>query len=69
MPVIVGDSQRAVALSQKLEAQGFLVGAIRPPTVPLGTSRLRVTFSAAHDDKDIHALATALRAALAELQE
>ena len=67
VPVIVGDSQRALALSQKLSAQGFLVGAIRPPTVPLGTSRLRVTFSAAHADEDIHALAKAMRDALAEI--
>jgi len=67
VPVIVGDSQRALALSQKLEARGFLVGAIRPPTVPLGTSRLRVTFSAAHEDDDIRALAHVMREALAEM--
>jgi 8-amino-7-oxononanoate synthase len=67
VPVIVGDSQRALALSQMLQTRGFLVGAIRPPTVPLGTSRLRVTFSAAHDDDDIRALASALRSCLTEM--
>ena len=68
VPVIVGDSHRALALSQKLEAQGFLIGAIRPPTVPLGTSRLRITFSAAHEDDTIHALVAALQQALAEMK-
>ena len=64
VPIIVGEARRAVALSQALEVRGFLVGAIRPPTVPPGTSRLRVTFSAAHEDADIAALAEALQAEL-----
>lgn len=64
VPVIVGDATRAVALSRALADEGFLVGAIRPPTVPLGTSRLRITFSAAHEDEDIRSLASALRRAL-----
>ena len=46
-PVIVGESGAALALSAALEARGILVPAIRPPTVPAGTARLRVTFSAA----------------------
>jgi 8-amino-7-oxononanoate synthase len=62
--MIVGDATRAVALSRALADEGFLVGAIRPPTVPLGTSRLRITFSAAHEDEDIRSLASALRRAL-----
>ena len=63
-PVIVGDARRALAISARLEEMGSLVGAIRPPTVPPGTSRLRVTFSAAHGDDDVTALAAAMREAL-----
>jgi len=63
-PVIVGDARRALAISARLEEMGYLVGAIRPPTVPPGTSRLRVTFSAAHGDDDVTALAAAMREAL-----
>ena len=66
VPVIVGEARRAVALSRRLEERGYLVGAIRPPTVPLGTSRLRVTFSAAHSDEDVEALAVAMRDVLRE---
>ena len=47
-PLIVGDSERAVVLSEALLEQGILVSAIRPPTVPKGTARLRVTLCAAH---------------------
>ena len=63
-PVIVGDARRALAISQRLEAAGYLVGAIRPPTVPPGTSRLRVTFSAAHGDEEVAGLAAAMADAL-----
>ena len=66
MPVIVGEARRAVALSRALEERGYLVGAIRPPTVPPGTSRLRVTFSAAHRDEDVEGLAAAMRDVLGE---
>ena len=66
VPIIVGEAGRAVAISRALEAKGFLVGAIRPPTVPPGTSRLRVTFSAEHPDEDVERLADAVRVALAE---
>ena len=66
VPVIVGEARRAVALSRALEERGYLVGAIRPPTVPLGTSRLRVTFSAAHRDEDVEGLAVAMRDVLRE---
>ncbi|MEQ1531302.1 MAG: aminotransferase class I/II-fold pyridoxal phosphate-dependent enzyme, partial [Methylococcales bacterium] len=48
-PIMIGDSLRAVAMSQALLAAGFLVSAIRPPTVPDGSARLRVTFSATHE--------------------
>ena len=61
VPLIVGEARRAVALSQALEDEGFLVSAIRPPTVPEGTSRLRVTFTSAHPEAEIDRLAAALR--------
>ena len=47
-------------ISAALEASGFLVVAIRPPTVPAGTARLRVAFSAAHDEAQVDALAEAV---------
>lgn len=59
-PVIVGEAARAVALSQALEERGFLITAIRPPTVPAGTSRLRITLTAAHQESDVDALLSAL---------
>jgi 8-amino-7-oxononanoate synthase len=65
VPVVLGEAQRAVAVSEALEAQGFLVSAIRPPTVPAGTARLRVTLSAAHDESQVDALIEALGRALA----
>lgn len=55
-PVPVGDSERALALSGALREAGILVVAIRPPTVPQGTARLRVTLSAAHTDADLDRL-------------
>lgn len=59
VPVIVGAPERALALSKALEHAGFLVVAIRPPTVPAGTARLRFTFSAAHEEAQVDALAQA----------
>ncbi len=67
-PLIIGEPQRAVALSQALEDKGFLVGAIRPPTVPKGTARLRITLTAAHTPDDVDRLLTALAEALVELE-
>jgi 8-amino-7-oxononanoate synthase len=66
-PVIVGTPARALALSAALEAAGLLVTAIRPPTVPAGTARLRVTFTANHGPADVDRLLEALGAALAAL--
>jgi 8-amino-7-oxononanoate synthase len=63
-PLLVGDPERAVALSTALEEAGMLVTAIRPPTVPAGTSRLRVTFTAAHLSEDVDRLLATLAAAL-----
>jgi 8-amino-7-oxononanoate synthase len=51
-----------MAASEKLKEQGFLISAIRPPTVPAGTARLRVTFAANHRDEDVLRLAAAMRA-------
>src|SRR5690606_33962663 len=65
VPVILGDAGRAVAAGGELEQRGFLVSAIRPPTVPPGTARLRVTFSAAHEEAQVDALVDAVGHALA----
>lgn len=65
-PLIVGSSAHALALSEALGAQGFWVGAIRPPTVPQGSARLRVTLSAAHDEAQVDALIEALAAVFAQ---
>jgi 8-amino-7-oxononanoate synthase len=58
-PIIIGDSQKTVAISNALLEQGFLVSAIRPPTVPQGSARLRVTFSALHEEQHIDRLLNA----------
>lgn len=65
LPFVLGDEARAVAASNRLLDAGLLVPAIRPPTVPAGTSRLRVALSAAHTDEQVDIL----EAALAELGE
>jgi len=59
-PVIVGGAEEALALSQRLLQRGFLVPAIRPPTVPRNTARLRISISAAHSAADVDALVAAL---------
>jgi 8-amino-7-oxononanoate synthase len=59
-PILVGDAGEALALSQRLWDTGIQVTAIRPPTVPQGTARLRVTFSAAHRLRDVDILLSAL---------
>lgn len=55
-PILVGDSARALELSRRLRARGVLVTAIRPPTVPVGGARLRVTLSAAHSAAQVQLL-------------
>jgi 8-amino-7-oxononanoate synthase len=64
-PVLVGASDRALTASRRLEADGFYVPAIRPPTVPAGKARLRITLSAAHAEHDVERLLDALVRALA----
>lgn len=59
-PLVCGDSARAVTLSSQLAQRGFLVPAIRPPTVPHGAARLRASLSAAHSIADVEALLAAL---------
>jgi 7-keto-8-aminopelargonate synthetase-like enzyme len=60
IPVVLGDETVALAAAQQLLDGGLLVPAIRPPTVPAGTSRLRVSLSAAHHTNDVIRLANAL---------
>lgn len=59
-PIIIGDSARAMHLSRLLRERGLLVTAIRPPTVPAGSARLRVTLSAAHSEAQVQLLLNAL---------
>lgn len=59
-PLLLGDAEAALAASQALEAQGLLVTAIRPPTVPSGQARLRITLSAAHEENHVDRLLEAL---------
>lgn len=66
IPVIVGDPAETMRLADKLKSAGILVAGIRPPTVPLGTSRLRISLSYAHKGDGIHALELALRNTFAE---
>jgi 8-amino-7-oxononanoate synthase len=64
-PILLGEPDAAVRASEALLARGYYVAAIRPPTVPAGTSRLRVALSAAHRDADVAGLAAALADVLA----
>ena len=59
-PILIGDSARALRLSALLRARGLLITAIRPPTVPAGSARLRVTLSAAHSEAQLELLLQAL---------
>jgi 8-amino-7-oxononanoate synthase len=65
VPLIVGAPNAALAAARFLEAEGFLVVPIRPPTVPPGTARLRFAFTARHDDADIARLADLVRTRVA----
>jgi len=61
VPVIIGEEEATLAASQYLVEQGFLAAAIRPPTVPAGTARLRLTFTAQHPDDQVARLANIVR--------
>lgn len=61
VPIVIGDEAAALSASRAIEEQGFLVVAIRPPTVPAGTARLRLTFTAQHPDDEIARLADIVR--------
>jgi 8-amino-7-oxononanoate synthase len=65
VPLVIGADADAVAASSRLEAQGFWIPAIRPPTVPEGTARLRITLSAAHTAEQVDRLRAALSEGLA----
>lgn len=62
-PLVVGDNFQALRLSEQLQQQGILVPAIRPPTVPVNTARLRISISAAHQIADIQQLISAIQKA------
>lgn len=64
VPVVLGDARAALAASEALAGEGFLVRAIRPPTVPEGTARLRITFCANQREEDVVRLARAVRVRL-----
>jgi len=60
LPIMVGDNHAAMALAQQLQDEGFLVMAVRPPTVPVGTARLRLSLTSSIDKQDIERLAEKL---------
>lgn len=67
-PILVGDAARALTLSKMLRERGLQVTAIRPPTVPVGSARLRVTLSAAHSEAQVQLLLNALAECHAQLE-
>lgn len=67
-PIILGSEQRVLVVAEELRSAGYWVGAIRPPTVPAGTARLRITLSALHTKEQIDGLFTALAGALASTE-
>lgn len=60
VPIVLGSPAAAVAAAAQLKDRGYLVGAIRPPTVPQGTARLRISLSAVHREEDVAGLVTAI---------
>jgi len=61
VPVILGGEKESLAMAERLRQAGFLVVAIRPPTVPRGGSRLRITLSSEHRDEEVQGLLDAMR--------
>jgi 8-amino-7-oxononanoate synthase len=68
-PVLLGNADIAMQISQQLEESGLLITAIRPPTVPEGTARLRITFSAEHTNEDVERLLTELERTITPVSE
>ena len=66
-PIIVGDNERALSLAYELELRGIITTAIRPPTVPVGESRLRMTVTAAHSQEQLDYVANTLRDLLVDI--
>ncbi|MCG6200617.1 8-amino-7-oxononanoate synthase [Psychromonas antarctica] len=66
-PIIIGDSKKAVRLAEQLKILGFWTTAIRPPTVPVNSARLRITLTAHHKIEDLQRLVAAIRRVLNEL--
>lgn len=66
-PIMIGEADKAMAISAALEQQGIFISAIRPPTVPAGSARLRVTLSASHTEQQVDRLLTALDSATSSL--
>jgi 8-amino-7-oxononanoate synthase len=60
VPILIGEAERATTVGRRLLDRGCLVGAVRPPSVPMGKARLRITLSAAHSAEQIHGLVAAL---------
>jgi 8-amino-7-oxononanoate synthase len=67
VPIVIGDSHRAAAVAERLQARGFDVRAIRPPTVPDGSARLRVSLNARLEDATIVEFVAAVSAVLQEV--
>jgi 8-amino-7-oxononanoate synthase len=68
-PLLVGDSDRALQISAQLQSMGILISAIRPPTVPAGSARLRITLSAAHSEQQVSQLLAALETVWSQFQQ
>lgn len=66
-PIIVGDNERALSLAYELELRGIIITAIRPPTVPVGESRLRMTVTAAHSQEQLDYVVNTLRDLLVDM--
>ncbi|MGK0441791.1 MAG: 8-amino-7-oxononanoate synthase [Pseudohongiellaceae bacterium] len=66
-PLLIGDSEKAMKISEALVEQGFLLGAIRPPTVPNNSARLRVTLTAVHSEQQVLALLSAIERVMGEI--
>jgi 8-amino-7-oxononanoate synthase len=65
LPVIIGESESAVRIAEMIQTAGFDVRAIRPPTVPAGTARLRISITLHSDESSIDALVYTMREAMA----